>query len=44
MNDPRAHLLWMGPAYAPKRYAGSTRSLPPEGAVAFLGATRREAT
>lgn len=24
--------------------SGSTRSLPPEGAVAFLGAARREAT
>lgn len=44
MNCPHAHLLCMGPAYALKRYAGPTCSLPPKGAVAFLGAARREAT
>lgn len=43
MNHPHAHLLCMGPEYALKRYSGSTRSLPPEGAAAFLGAARREA-
>lgn len=44
MNDRQAHLLCMGPEYALKRYFGPTRSLPPEGAVAVLGAARREAT
>ncbi len=39
--QPHAHLLCMGPEYALKRYSGSTRSLPPEGADAFLGAARR---
>lgn len=42
MNDPHIHLLCMGPEYALKRYAGSTRSLPPEGAAAALVAARRE--
>lgn len=37
MNDPHAYLLCMGPAYALKRYAGPTCSLPPKGAVAVHG-------
>ncbi|VWB21350.1 hypothetical protein BLA6863_00837 [Burkholderia lata] len=44
MNAPHAHLLCMGPEYALKRYSGPTRSLPPKGAVASLGAAQREAT
>lgn len=37
MNDRHAHRLCMGPEHAPKRYAGSTRSPRPEGAVAIHG-------
>lgn len=43
MNRPLAHWLCMRPEYALKRYSGSTRPLPAEGAVAPFGTDRQEA-
>ena len=45
MNHPHAHLALHGTGVSAKgANSGSTRSLPPEGADASLGAARQEAS